>query len=241
VFRDDLPSDWIRRWVLVDHGTHAYDPAWSPDGERIVFVSEATGNDEIWVINADGSEEVQLTHNDWEWDKGPTWSPDGSMIAFWSNRVTGYKQIWVMNGDGSEQHNVSNNEYNDWQPLWIRPELIARVQDAIDAAKTQRASAAPTVIATVALPASQVAAVSTPTPTSPATPAATPGPDRVAVVHVDRANVREGPGPGYAIVTEVARGDRLEVTGSNPSGDWWEVRLSGDLKAWIWGETVTVE
>jgi dipeptidyl aminopeptidase/acylaminoacyl peptidase len=141
IFRDDLPEDWIRRWVLVDHGKHAYDPAWSPDGERIVFVSELTNNDEIWVINADGSGEVQLTYNDWEWDKFPTWSPDGSQIAFWTNRVTGRKQIWVMNADGSDQHNISNNEYNDWQPMWIAPELLLRVEEGIAEARAARDAA----------------------------------------------------------------------------------------------------
>jgi len=143
IFRDDLPPNWQRRRLLVDHGVPAYDPTWSPRGDKIAFVSEKTGNDEIWVINTDGSGEMQLTYNTWEWDKFPTWSPDGSKIAFWSNRVTGHKQIWVMNADGSDQHNISNNEYNDWEPVWIRPDLISRVSEVIAEVQAERAETAP--------------------------------------------------------------------------------------------------
>ena len=180
IFRDDLPANWLRRRVLVDHGKHAYDPAWSPDGERIVFVSELTGNDEIWVINADGSGEMQLTYNDWQWDKFPTWSPDGSKIAFWSNRITGHKQIWMMNAGGGEQHNISNNEYNDWDPVWIRPDLISLVGEAIATAKAQRAAAQPTVAAPVE-PTDTPVPTPTPTATGPKpspspTPTSTPVP-----------------------------------------------------------------
>jgi TolB protein len=98
----------------------SYDPAWSPRGDQIAFVSTNTGNDEIYVVDLEGRDPQQLTHNTWEWDKHPSWSPDGSRIVFYSNRDSGRSQIWIMNADGSEQRNLSNNEYNDWDPIWIR-------------------------------------------------------------------------------------------------------------------------
>ncbi|MFC2015983.1 hypothetical protein ACFLUM_03535 [Chloroflexota bacterium] len=98
----------------------AYDPAWAPDRDVIVFVSTASGNDEIYAVNVDRSDLRRLTTNTWEWDKHPSWSPDGKQIAFFSNRSTGRTQIWVMNADGSKERNISDNRYNDWDPVWIK-------------------------------------------------------------------------------------------------------------------------
>ena len=66
---------------------------------RIAFISDRYGDDEIFVMNADGSEVSQLTDNDDE-DSVPVWSPDGERIAFNSDRY-GDDEIFVMNADGS--------------------------------------------------------------------------------------------------------------------------------------------
>jgi Tol biopolymer transport system component len=98
----------------------AFQPAWSPIAEQIAFVSNDSRNDEIWVINRDGSDAHQLTRDDHNWwDKHPSWSPDGSKIVFWSNR-TGNFQIWVMNADGSNLYSLSRTGFNDWDPVWIK-------------------------------------------------------------------------------------------------------------------------
>ena len=105
--------------TLTDDHRDEYDPVWSRGGDRIAFVSNRSGNDEIWVMRADGAEQRQLTANNWEWDKHPTWSPDGSQIAFFSNR-SGQRQIWLMGSDGSGQRNISSNIYDDWDPVWLK-------------------------------------------------------------------------------------------------------------------------
>ncbi len=120
VWRYDIPKEWGPRRQLTDSPQPDYDPVWSPTGEWIAFVSERTGNDEIWIIHPDGTGLKQLTHNTWEWDKHPSWSPDGKQIVFWSNRKVGRKQIWIMNLDGSDQHDISNDQWNDWDPIWIK-------------------------------------------------------------------------------------------------------------------------
>ncbi len=98
----------------------AYDPAWSPTSEQITFVSDDSGNDEIWVVNRDGSGSLQLTRdNSSFWDKHPSWSPDGKQIVFWSNR-TGPRQLWIMDADGGNLRRLSAAGFDDWDPVWIK-------------------------------------------------------------------------------------------------------------------------
>lgn len=60
-------------------------PAFSPDGKKIVYVSEGDGNPEIYLMNADGSGALRLTR-DPGIDTFPRWSPDGRKIIFISDR-----------------------------------------------------------------------------------------------------------------------------------------------------------
>nr|HMN31515.1 hypothetical protein [Caldilineaceae bacterium] len=106
----------------------SYDPAWSPRGDEIAFVTNNTGNDEIFLVDPAGQVLTQLTFNRTEWDKHPSWSPDGSQIVFFSNRDIGLRRLWIMNADGSNQHELSSllqpapgtAQYEDWDPVWVR-------------------------------------------------------------------------------------------------------------------------
>jgi len=117
IFIRTVDGKLLRR--LTSHTATDYSPAWSPDNHSVAFVSQVDGNDEIYVIDADGRQERRLTFNSWEWDKHPSWSPDGRFIVFWSNREVGRQQIWVMEANGRNQHNLSRNAYNDWDPVWV--------------------------------------------------------------------------------------------------------------------------
>jgi Tol biopolymer transport system component len=82
----------------------------------IAFQSSRDGNYEIYVMNADGTEQTRLTDNSAR-DMNPSWSPDGRKIAFHSRR-DGNNEIYIMNADGSEQRNLTNNPAHDWLPSW---------------------------------------------------------------------------------------------------------------------------
>lgn len=87
--------------------------------ERIVFASKRTGSMQIYVMDTDGANTVQLTDsagsNLW-----PRWSPDNSQIVFQSTRDGGSWEIYIMNADGSNQTRLTDSVVsNDW-PNWSK-------------------------------------------------------------------------------------------------------------------------
>ena len=130
---DDTPQVYIQgevnEWgtaptwkVSMEFNRVAYDPMWSPDGSSIVFVSQQDGSDDIWVrspYQETPQPAVNLTRNDWEWDKHPSFAPDGSQIVFHSNR-DGRSQLYLMKPDGSELRKLLDSPYNDADPVWVR-------------------------------------------------------------------------------------------------------------------------
>jgi dipeptidyl aminopeptidase/acylaminoacyl peptidase len=67
---------------------------------KIAFISDRDGNNEIYVMNPDGSDQTRLTNNNYD-DGAPAWSPDGTKIASNTNR-DGNHEIYTMNADGSD-------------------------------------------------------------------------------------------------------------------------------------------
>lgn len=83
---------------------------------RILFQSDRDGDDEIYVMNPDGTEIIQLTHNR-AFDGYPVWSLDGKRIVFESNR-DGRFQIYIMDKDGNNTAKITNNRHNNRYPCW---------------------------------------------------------------------------------------------------------------------------
>jgi hypothetical protein len=89
-----------------------------PNG-RVAFSSSASGNSELYSVNADGSALRQLTWTP-QTEQAPAWSPDGARIAYESD-LGGRWRIWVMNADGSAQTQLSpavSNIADDMDPAW---------------------------------------------------------------------------------------------------------------------------
>ena len=96
-------------------------PDWSPDGAKIAFIRFSPAlNYEVYVMNADGTNQVQLTNTP-TGESIPRWSPDGTKIAFNTDR-DGNTEVYVMGPDGSNPTNLTNNNaaldaVGSWQPL----------------------------------------------------------------------------------------------------------------------------
>jgi Tol biopolymer transport system component len=74
---------------LTDHPNADETPVWSPDGQRLAFISNRTGSYQVFLMDPDGSNLTQVTQ---DYDNSlPVWLPDGQSIAF---RTTDNKGLW---------------------------------------------------------------------------------------------------------------------------------------------------
>ncbi len=90
-------------------------PALSPDGKTLVFVSRASGNDDIYLQRVGGHNPIDLTKDSTEDDSQPAFSPDGASIAFRSERGGG--GIFVMGATGESVRRLSDLGFNpSWSP-----------------------------------------------------------------------------------------------------------------------------
>ncbi len=102
--------------LTITPGMSDESPALSPDGSKIAFASSRDGNQEIYLMNADGTGLINLTQNKAS-DFLPAFSPDGTKIAFVSNRE-GNHEIYVMSVDGTNLTRLTTNAASDWKPTW---------------------------------------------------------------------------------------------------------------------------
>jgi tol-pal system beta propeller repeat protein TolB len=97
-----------------------YEPAWSPDGTAIAFVSARDGTPHIYLMDADGKNQRRLSTSDID-QLEPAWSPDGKQIAFLSEEGNNHSNIYLMDSDGTNIRNLTNqptglNENPTWSP-----------------------------------------------------------------------------------------------------------------------------
>ena len=90
----------------------------APKRAKIVFTSTRNANAEIYIMNADGSEEIRLTHHPGD-DFDPTWSPNGEHIAFVSERDhKGLYDIYLMDANGKNIRRAFNDLDYRTAPAW---------------------------------------------------------------------------------------------------------------------------
>lgn len=120
----------VRR--LTKHPQYDAVPVWSPDGQKITFMSFRDEHriqvggiilGDIYVMNADGTNPINLTQSVERPESVSSWSPDGKQIVFrsakyfrWDNLF--HSDIWVMDADGGNLRNLTNHHAQDSSPDW---------------------------------------------------------------------------------------------------------------------------
>jgi Tol biopolymer transport system component/imidazolonepropionase-like amidohydrolase len=94
-------------------------PRFSPDGQQIAFTSDRAGGDNIWVMDADGSNPRQITKESFRLLNNPTWTPDGDYIIarkhFTSRRSLGAGEMWMYHIGGGQAGIQLTERKNDQQ------------------------------------------------------------------------------------------------------------------------------
>ena len=113
----------VTKDLTLSSGTHDRDVAWSPDGKYLSFISDQTGEDEIYIMNQDGSEApIQITKNADTYKYFPIWSPDSKKLL-WSDKMLRLQYVDIDTKEVVIVAETKEFEYRDytWSPnsKWI--------------------------------------------------------------------------------------------------------------------------
>lgn len=113
-----LGGDATPRALTTLTGSRIGQPAWSPDGGRLVFASNQDGDLDLFFINADGTGLQQITSNI-AVDTDPAWSPDGTRIAFASDvESPGFTEIYLLDVAGGAITRLTDRGGSSFAPAW---------------------------------------------------------------------------------------------------------------------------
>ncbi|MES3018434.1 MAG: amidohydrolase family protein [Bacteroidota bacterium] len=113
-----IPAGGGKAKAVTDEMGDSQEPAWSPDGQQLVFHSYRDGTYHIWSIKRDGSGLRQLTSGISD-NREPDWSPDGKFVVFSSDRGGNY-DIWQLELASGKLKQLSTDQGNDSNPSYSR-------------------------------------------------------------------------------------------------------------------------
>ena len=117
IWRLELSASPPQARKLVGSSREESSPTISPDGRHIAFESTRSGEREIWVCDADGSNARQLTDFRQPSTGTPRWSPDGKLIAF-DRRVEGEASLYVVDPNGGAPRKLNIDVHDNSVPSW---------------------------------------------------------------------------------------------------------------------------
>jgi Tol biopolymer transport system component len=115
-------SDAAARPAPVDdlyYTRNVFGPAWSPDGQQIVFTTDISGRFNLWKVRASGGWPVQLTQSD-DVQSGAVWSPDGKWIVYQQDHAGNeLYDLYAIPADGGDPVNLTNTPaIREQGPRW---------------------------------------------------------------------------------------------------------------------------
>lgn len=122
IYTADSNGNDVKRITFA--GVFNSSPSWSPDGKKIAFAGQSSGNFDIFVMNSDGTGMIRLTsatlkNGKMASNEDPSFSPDGRFVMYTSNR-TGSSQIYISTVDGTEERRMTNDSHNYYKPKWSK-------------------------------------------------------------------------------------------------------------------------
>jgi len=114
-----IASDGSGLVQLTDDGADDLYPAYSPDGSKIAFISYRTGVGQVWLMDADGTDERQLTFDAVTKDQVPDWHPDGSRLVYAGGVGESPFDLYAIDADGTDVVQLTSTPDNDdFAPTW---------------------------------------------------------------------------------------------------------------------------
>ena len=104
---------------LIASTADDHTPAYSPDGSKVAFASTRTGTEEVWIADADGSNQLQLTSMNGPSTTNPQFSPDGRTLVF-NTRKNGLSDLYLLDLASGTTKPLTQTPLDEGQPRWSR-------------------------------------------------------------------------------------------------------------------------
>jgi Tol biopolymer transport system component len=104
---------------LIAWSSNELESRMSPDGSRLAFVSDSSGNPEVWTCSPNGSNEFKVTEMKAGMTGSPDWSPDGKWITYDSTAAQN-QDVYVIGADGGRARQLTTDTTDEIVPRWSR-------------------------------------------------------------------------------------------------------------------------